>query len=339
MIKDGIKKVVVKESLSQGEMEQIFSQIMNGETTPAQIAAFIVGLRMKGETVDEITGAAKIMREFASKVNVKSAIILDTCGTGGDRKNTINISTLTALVASGAGVTVAKHGNRSVSSKSGSADLLEELGVNLGVDVSVVEKCVNDIGIGFLFAPNLHKAMKYAIGPRREIGVRTIFNILGPLTNPAEATHQLLGIFDRDLCAPIANVLKNLGVKHAVVVHGVDGVDEVSTVAETHVCELKDGEITSYEVTPEQFGIKRTTIESLQISSPAEGAEKALEILDAKKGPMYDAVLLNSAFAIYAADQTVTVEEAMLLAQESLDEGKAKEKLNLLIKYTNENNS
>ncbi|MCP4649902.1 MAG: anthranilate phosphoribosyltransferase [PVC group bacterium] len=339
MIQEGIKKVITKKNLRKEEMQEIFTQIMQGEATPAQIAAFLIGLRMKGETVDEITGAAEVMRKFATHIKVDNPTILDTCGTGGDRKHTFNISTMTAIVASGAGVTVAKHGNRSVSSKSGSADLLEKLGVNLSADVAIVEKCVNEIGIGFLFAPTLHKAMKYAVGPRKEVGVRTIFNILGPLTNPANATNQLLGIFDRTLREPVALVLQKLGLKHALVVHGADGVDEVSTVAETFVCELKDNQLEDYTVKPERFNINRTNIESLQITDAQESASIANKLLDGEKGPIYDAVLLNSAFAIYAADKAPSVDEGIKLAAASLAEGKAKEKLNLLIKYTNENNS
>ncbi len=339
MIKDAIKKVVSGINLSQPEMEEVFNQIMNGEATPAQIAAFITALRLKKETVEEISGAAKVMRKFATKINVKRDIILDTCGTGGDNKHTFNISTLSAIIASGAGITVAKHGNRSVSSKSGSADLLEKLGVNIAVDASVVEKCVNEIGIGFLFAPNLHKAMKYAIGPRREIGIRTVFNILGPLTNPAGATNQLLGVFAADLTEPLAKVLRNLGSKHVLVVHGAKGLDEVSTIAQTKICELKDGKITNYTVTPEQFGLKRAALEDLQISGPEQSVEITLNILNGKKGPIRDAVLLNAAFAIYAADGAKSPTAAIDLATTALNEGRAKEKLDTLIKYTNEVNN
>ena len=339
MIKESIEKIINNENLLQEDMEQVFTQIMQGEATPAQIGAFIVALRMKGETVDEITGAASVMRKFASKIEVFDDVILDTCGTGGDRKHTFNFSTMTALVASAAGITVAKHGNRSVSSNSGSADLLEQLGVNINAEIPIVEKCVNTIGLGFLFAPVFHAAMKHAIGPRREIGVRTIFNLLGPLTNPACASNQLLGVFDEALLKPIANVLKNLGSKHVLVVHGKDGCDEVSSIDETVVCQLKDEVIKTYTVTPEQFGIERAALESLQIDGAAQSAQIAREIISGQTGPIYDAIILNSAFAIYAADKAATIEEGLEIAKECLSSGKVNAKLENLIALTNENNS
>ena len=339
MIKEIIGRLINREDLLQQDMEQVFTQIMQGDATPSQISAFVVALRMKGETVDEITGAANIMREFAAKISVTDPVVLDTCGTGGDRKHTFNISTLTSIVASASGITVAKHGNRSVSSNSGSADLLEKLGVNINADISVVEKCVNTIGIGFLFAPIFHSAMKHAVGPRREIGVRTIFNVLGPLTNPAPATAQLLGVFDSALLEPIAKVLKKLGSKHVLVVHGVDGVDEVSTIDETLVCELNNGTITQYNIIPEHFGIEKSALESLQISGAQQSAQITREILNGETGPIYDAIVLNTAGAIYAADKASSIEAGLVIAKDSLKSGKAKEKLESLIKLTNENNS
>ncbi|MBU4306100.1 MAG: anthranilate phosphoribosyltransferase [Candidatus Omnitrophica bacterium] len=335
MIKECIKKVVEGNNLSQQEMEAVFSEIMSGEATAAQIAAFITALRLKKESIEEITGAAQVMRRFATRINVNKDVILDTCGTGGDCKNTFNISTISAFIASGAGITVAKHGNRSVSSKCGSADLLERLGVNISATPEVIEACINKIGIGFLFAPSLHLAMKYAIGPRKEIGIRTIFNILGPLTNPAQATHQLLGVFDAALTEPIARVLGNLGSKHALVVHGLDGLDEVSTSADTVVSEFKNGTIKNHTVSPEEFGIKRAPLDELQVTDSQENVTITKKILSGEKGPLRNAVLLNAGFAIYAADAAPSIKAAIDKAKMSLDSGRAKEKLRLLIDYTN----
>lgn len=336
MIKDGIKKLMDAHDLTRAQIEAIFTEIMQGEATPAQIASFITALRLKKETVDEITGAAWIMRKFATKIKVNSKIILDTCGTGGSGLHTFNISTLCALVASAAGITVAKHGNRSVSSKCGSADLLEKLGVNISADAAKVEECINKIGMGFLFAPTFHKAMKYAIGPRREIGIRTIFNILGPLTNPAAATHQLLGVYDAKWTEPLARVLGNLGVKHAVIVHAQDGLDEISITGQTTICELKDNQVKKYTVSPDDFNIKQADIKALQINDADEAAVIANKILDGQEtGPLLDAVIVNSAFAIYAADSAKTPQQAMDTARSCISEGKAKEKLQLLIKNTN----
>ncbi len=336
MIKEGIKKLINSENLSTQEIEAVFTEIMQGEATAAQIGSFITALRIKGETIDEITGAAIIMRKFATPVSVKSKIILDTCGTGGSGKHLFNVSTLTALIASAAGVTVAKHGNRSVSSKSGSADLLEKLGVNINAEPVVVEKCINEIGIGFLFAPTFHKAMKFAIGPRKEIGIRTVFNVLGPLTNPASATHQLLGVFDKSLIEPLAKVLGNLGIKHALVVHGADGIDEISISTQTYISEINNGTIKNYTVTPEEFGIERASFEKdTQILDPDQSVKIAKDILSGRKSKMRDTVVLNAAFALYAADFIAAIDEGLTLAKKILDEGKAQGKLNLLIKYSN----
>lgn len=336
MIKDGIKKLINAQNLNQQEMELVFTQIMQGEATPAQIASFITALRVKGATVDEIAGAANIMRKFATRLSIKSEKILDTCGTGGSGKHIFNVSTLVALIASGAQITVAKHGNRSVSSKSGSADLLEKLGVNINAQPAIVEKCINEINIGFLFAPTFHKAMKYAIGPRREIGIRTIFNVLGPLTNPAGATNQLLGTFNRKLTTPLAEVLGKLGLKHAMVVCGADGLDEVSITGETFVSELINAQVKNYIVEPEQFGIKKAKMEKLQIEDAEQSADIAKKVLDGEQCPITDIVLLNAAFAIYVADAAESIKDGLKIAKKSLAEGKAKEKLELLVKYTNE---
>ncbi|RKY36150.1 MAG: anthranilate phosphoribosyltransferase [Candidatus Omnitrophota bacterium] len=334
MIKQGIEKVVSGVDLNEQEVEIIFNEIMSGLATNAQIAAFIIGLRCKGETIDEITGAAKVMRKFAAKINVRDTVILDTCGTGGDNQHTFNISTLAALIVASAGITVAKHGNRSVSSKSGSADLFEKLGVNVAAEIGVVEKCVNEAGIGFLFAQKFHQAMKYAAAPRKEIGVRTIFNVLGPLTNPAGATHQLLGVFAKDLTKVLAGVLKNLGTKHALVVYGLDGLDEISICGETLISELRDGSIQDYIVKPEQFGIKRADIEQLRITDAEHSLKCALDIFNGKQGPLTDAVILNSAFALYAADGAGSVDTALPKIREVLNTGIVKDKLSLLVKYS-----
>ncbi len=335
MIKDGIAKLVKRENLSGEETERIFAQIMRGEATPAQIGSFITALRVKGETVDEITAAARVMRSFATTLDIRRSVILDTCGTGGSGTRRFNVSTIAALLVSGAGVTVAKHGNRSASGTSGSADLLEKLGVNIMAGPAVVEKCINEIGIGFLFAPTFHGAMRHAIGPRKEIGIRTIFNVLGPLTNPAHATHQLLGVFDKELTLPLAQVLANLSVRHAVVVHGADGMDEVSLTAETFVSEFRDGAFRSYTVTPEQFGFKRSSLRELQVNNAEESAATARALFAGDAGPIRDLVLLNSAFALYAADAAATVEDGLQTAKKSLSSGAGKQKLDRLIEYTN----
>ena len=273
MIKEAIEKAVQKTDLREVEMMSTMDEIMEGIATQAQIASLITALRMKGETVEEVTGAARIMRQKATHVNACSSTIVDTCGTGGDRLNTFNISTTAAFVAAAAGLTVAKHGNRAVSSGCGSADVLEALGVNISADQEIVEECIQQIGIGFLFAPKLHGAMKYAIGPRREIGIRTIFNMLGPLTNPAGATAQLLGVYDTTLTEMFADVLKNMGTKRAFVVHGLDGLDEVSITGETRVAELKGGIIRTYNINPVDYFGKTDTLESIRGGDPAFNAQ------------------------------------------------------------------
>ncbi len=274
-IREAIEKLVNRIDLSEAETIDVMNQIMTGEATPLQVAAFLTALRMKGESVGEITGAARVMREKAHRVNVGAKTVLDTCGTGGDQKGTFNISTTTAFVLAGAGVNVAKHGNRSVSSQSGSADVLGALGVKVDAPKERVEQCIAKIGIGFLFAPLLHEAMKYAVQPRRDIGIRTIFNILGPLTNPAMATHQLIGIYSGEMVGMIAQVLKNLGSARAMVVHGLEGLDEISLCGPTKVAELRDGAVKEYAVEPEQFGLKRCRLEeSARRQSRAERADR-----------------------------------------------------------------
>lgn len=334
MIKDAIDKVVSGIDLSEAEMIGTMNEIMGGDATPAQVGSFITALRMKGETVDEITGAVRVMREKAVHIKTRSRVIVDTCGTGGDGTHTFNISTVAAFVVAGAGLTVAKHGNRSVSSKSGSADVLKRLGINIEVGVERVEKCLDEIGIGFLFAPMLHNAMKYAIAPRREIGIRTIFNILGPLTNPAGATSQVIGVYDRKLVEPLAEVLHNLGSKHVFVVHGNDGLDEITLTDKTVIAELRDGRIEGYEISPEDVGLNRCRIEDLKGNDPEENARITEEILEGKGGAKGDIVLLNASAAIVAGGKANTLKEGLVTAAESIDSGTALEKLRLLREFT-----
>jgi anthranilate phosphoribosyltransferase len=334
-IRQAIDKLVNRIDLSEAETIEVMNQIMTGEATPLQVAAFLTALRMKGETVDEITGAARVMREKAHRVNVGGNTVLDTCGTGGDQKGTFNISTTSAFVLAGAGVRVAKHGNRSVSSQSGSADVLGALGVKVDAPKETVERCIAEIGIGFLFAPLLHEAMKYAVQPRRDIGIRTIFNILGPLTNPAMASHQLLGIYSGDLVAVIGRVLKNLGSVRAMVVHGVEGLDEISLCGPTQVAELRDGAVKEYTVEPEQFGLQRCRLEDLHGGHAEQSALIVRGILDGNKGPARDVVLLNSGAALYVSGKASTIADGIRLAAESIDGAKARRKLEQLVELTN----
>jgi anthranilate phosphoribosyltransferase len=352
MIKETIQKVVNRENLSEKEMIEVMTEIMTGEATEAQIASFLTALRMKGETVEEITAAAKVLRQFVTPVkltkgqlinldrddiNIDYETIVDTCGTGGDGTKTFNISTATAFVVAGCGVFVAKHGNRSVSSVCGSADVVEQLGIKLDITKEQAEKCLSEIGIVFLFAPVWHTAMKYAIGPRRQIGIRTIFNVIGPLTNPAYANAQVLGVYSENLVRPIAEVLRNLGIKHGFVVYGKDTMDEISVTDETIVAEIKNDNIDVYCITPEKFGIKRANISELRGGDAKQNAQIILDILSGKeKGAKRDVVVLNSAFALVAAGKAKDVNEGIKLANESIDKGYALDKLELLKKYTNE---
>ena len=334
-IREAIEKLVHRVNLSEAETISVMNEIMNGEATPLQVAAFLTALRMKGETVEEITGAARVMREKARRVNVQAKIVLDTCGTGGDQKGTFNISTTCAFVAAGAGVHVAKHGNRSVSSQSGSADVLSVLGVKVDASRERVQGCIDKIGIGFLFAPLLHEAMKYAVQPRRDIGIRTIFNLLGPLTNPAMATHQLMGLYSGELIATIAHVLKNLGSVRAMVVHGIEGLDEISLCGPTRVAELRDGVVTEYVIEPEAVGLKACGMEDLRGGSPEESAAIVRAVLQGRKGAMRDVVLFNSGAALYVSGAAASLEEGIRLAAESIDSGKAQSKLEALVELTN----
>ena len=330
-----IKAVTERRDLSADEMQQVMRTIMTGEATQAQIGGFLIGLRMKGETVDEIAAAAAVMRELASGVKVAGDHVVDTCGTGGDAASTFNISTTSAFVVAAAGGTVAKHGNRSISSKSGSADVLEAAGVNLNITPEQVGKCVEQVGVGFMFAPAHHSAMKHAIGPRREMGVRTIFNVLGPLTNPAGAPNQVLGVFSKALVEPIAQVLGKLGSDHVLVVHSEDGMDEISIGAPTFVAELKGGKVDTYTIQPEDFGMQRTAISALAV----DGAEASLavvkSVLSGEAGPASDIVALNAGAAIYAAGLADSLATGIKKAQQVLTSGAGAAKLEELVKLSN----
>ncbi|MFC1868097.1 anthranilate phosphoribosyltransferase [Thermodesulfobacteriota bacterium] len=348
MIKRLISKVVRGEDLTESEMEKAMDEIMSGEATPAQIGSFITGLRLKGETVDEITGAARTMRAKATKIkvnhefinidrddiNTDDETILDIVGTGGDGTRTFNVSTTTAFVAAGAGVTVAKHGNRAVSSMCGSADVLENLGVNLGISSSDVERCVNEIGIGFLFAPIFHGAMKHAAGPRREIGIRTIFNLLGPVTNPAGASALVLGVYELGLTDKIALVLKKLGTREAFVVCGEGTFDEISICGPTRVSHLKDGQVDTFQITPEDYGFKRAALEDIVGGDAKENANIVRNILSGEKGPKRDMVLLNASAAFIATGRAGDFMEGIEIGKETIDSGKALEKLDKLVEFT-----
>jgi len=334
-IQQAIRTITSGIHLTVEQSVEVFDEIMTGKTTDAQIAAFIVALRMKGETADEITGAVTVMRRKAVNVLPRDVShVVDTCGTGGDGAGTFNISTAAAFVAAAAGATVAKHGGRNVSSVCGSADVLEALGVTITVSPDTMKECLDEIGIGFLFAPSLHAAMKYAIGPRKEIGIRTVFNILGPLTNPARASTQLLGVFSAEMTETLATVLCNLGSRKAYVVHGTDKLDEISICAETRIAELSNGAVRSYTVSPEDFGFQRATHADIEGGSPPHNAEIVRGIFDGKKGPPRDIVTLNAAFALAAAGVVATPQEGIHRACEAIDSGAAKEKLRLLVEKT-----
>jgi len=326
-----ISAVIDHRDLTAAEMQSVMHRIMSGEATPAQIGGFLVGLRMKGETVEEIAAAAAVMRELSTKVNVSGPHLVDTCGTGGDGVKTFNISTASAFVVAGAGGKVAKHGNRSISSKSGSADVLEAAGVNLDLSPEQVAQCINQVGVGFMFAPKHHSAMKHAIGPRREMGVRTIFNVLGPLTNPAGAPSQVVGVFSNKWVEPLAKVLARLGSHHVMVVHAEDGMDEISIAAPTFVAEVKQGKLQTYMVTPEQFGIPRGDVSQLVVEDAAQSLVLMRQVFDNTPGPARDIVSLNAGAAIYVAGLSNTLEAGVKLAQETITSGVAREKFDALI--------
>jgi len=346
MLKEAIFKVVGRQDLTEEEMTRAMDIIMTGEATEAQIGAFITGLRMKGETVTEITAAAKVMRAKATRIpmgdnlvdldrdeiNVDRETVVDTCGTGGDATHTFNVSTITAFVVAGGGLRVAKHGNRAVSSRCGSADVIEALGINLALTPEQVAQCVKEVGIGFLFAPQLHGAMRYAIGPRREIGIRTIFNILGPLTNPGGANVQVLGVYDAGLTEPLAQVLGRLGCRSAFVVFGEGSFDEISIVGPTRVSQLQDGRVRTYTIAPEDFGLKRAALEEIKGGDVFENARIVRQVLQGGGGPKEDMVALNAAAVFIAAGLCQDFPGGIALARESIQSGKALAKLEALIK-------
>lgn len=335
-IRSAIAAIIERQDLTANEMHDVMHGIMTGDATPAQIGGFLIGLRMKGETVDEIAAAASVMRQLSSKVEISQENLVDTCGTGGDGGKLFNVSTAAAFVVAAAGGRVAKHGSRSVSSKSGSADLLEQAGVNLNLTPEQVSRCVDEVGLGFMFAPNHHAAMKHAIGPRREMATRTIFNLLGPLTNPAGAKRQVMGVFAKEWVRPMADVLQQLGSEHVMVVHSHDGLDEISIAAPTYVAELKNGVISEYEIVPEDYAIPRQSIDSLQ----AEDAAASLVLVKTalagkgKDNPARDIVALNAGAAIYVAGVADTLAEGIVMAEDVIGGGLATEKLSALASFT-----
>lgn len=326
--------IITGRNLTHEEMVSVMNKIMTGQASPAQIAALLIGLRIKGETVEEITAAARVMRKLAAKIKVKGSHTVDTCGTGGDNTNTFNISTASAFVVAAAGGKVAKHGNRSVSSQCGSADVLEAAGVKLELTAEQITRCIEELGVGFLFAPQHHEAMKYTMALRREIGVRTLFNLLGPLTNPANLPNQVVGVSSLKWLDPFALALQHLGSQHVLVVHAEDGLDEISIGAATQIAELKNGTVINYTITPEQFGFKRTSISYLAVNNIQESLNTLHAVLANQPGPARDIVALNAGAAIYAANLTSTLEAGVEKALQALCEGKAQEKLAALIEFT-----
>ena len=335
-ISKAIKAVISKQNLNESEMHDVMNSIMTGQTTDAQIGAFLVGLSMKGETIEEITASAKVMRALATSVELSSNdYLVDTCGTGGDGLGLFNISTASAFVVAAAGGKVAKHGNRSISSKSGSADVLEAAGINLNISPELISQCIEEIGLGFMFAPAHHSAMKHAIGPRKELAVRTIFNVLGPLTNPAKAPNQIMGVYDKSLVEPIANVLKGLNSRHVMVVHSEDGLDEFSIANTTYVAELKDNNISTYTIHPRDFGLEEGNLDSIK----AENAEQSLALINeafsGKKGVARDIIALNAGAAIYVSGLVSSFDEGVTKANQILSDGSAQDKLDAYILASN----
>ncbi|MEO6308894.1 MAG: anthranilate phosphoribosyltransferase [Nitrospiraceae bacterium] len=335
MIKDAIAKLADRSSLTEQEAESVMLEIMEGAATQAQIAAYLMGLRLKGETVEEIAGSVRAMQAKAVRIAIGDPLVVDTCGTGGDGAHTFNISTTAALVLAGAGLTVAKHGNRSVSSKSGSADVLSALGVKIDLPTERVADCINEVGIGFLFAPLYHGAMKHCAGPRQEMGIRTILNVLGPLTNPAGATIQVLGVYEGRLTSLLGKVLMHLGSQHCYVVHGMDGLDEITLTTKTQISEAKGGVLSNYLLSPEEFGLALVPAKQLTGGTPQENAAMTRDILQGRKGPKRDIVCLNAAPALVAGRKAATLQEGFLLAGQVIDSGAAAEKMARLIACTN----
>jgi len=334
-MQSAIKAVTEKQNLSREQMAEVMSLIMTGQATDSQIGGFLIGLRMKGETVDEVAAAASVMRELSTKVSAPSEYLVDTCGTGGDSSGSFNISTASVFVAAAAGANVAKHGNRSVSSKSGSADVLETAGVNLNITAEQVADCIKDVGAGFLFAIKHHGAMKHAIGPRKEMGVRTIFNVLGPLTNPASAPNQVIGVFSKDWLEPLAEVLKQLGSRHVMIVHADDGMDEISIASATSVAELKDGEIKTYTIEPEDFAMKKADLSEIKAADSADSLQIIKSVFDNNEGAAKDIVSLNAGAAIYVSGLAASLAQGIDMAKSAIADGKAKNKFESLVEYTN----
>ena len=338
-IQQALSHITKNIHLTQPQMEDVMRSIMQGEATDAQIGALMMGLRLKGESIDEITAAARIMREFAIKIDAGDIPhLVDIVGTGGDGQNLFNVSTASSFVIAAAGATIAKHGNRGVSSKSGSSDVLEQIGIHLDLDMQQTERCIREIGIGFLYAPNHHKAMRYAVAPRRELGIRSIFNLLGPLTNPAGVKRLVVGVFSDELCRPIAEVLKQLGAEHVLVVHSKDGLDEISLASATTIAELKDGEVTEWTLTPDDMGIPSQTLTGLVVNSAEESAKLIKDALGQKKSEIGEKaanmIALNAGAGIYVAGLTKTFKQAVELAQDILYGGQAMEKLSVLSEFT-----
>lgn len=334
MLKEAIKILGEKKDLTREEMRLSMEEIMTGKAQEHEIESFLLSLKTKGESIDEITGAALTMRKFVKRINAPAGVVVDMCGTGGDNSHTFNISTIAAFVVAGAGIRVAKHGNRSVSSSCGSADVLEALGVNLSIKEEKIEEALEKIGIAFLFAPRLHPAMKHAMGVRKRLKTRTIFNILGPLTNPAFVNHQIMGVFSKELVRPLTHVLANLGLKHAMVVHGEDGMDEITTTTETFICEYRDKNFRSFMFKPDKYGIPKCELKDLEGADVDTNAEIALEIFKGRSGPKRDIVLINAAVAIYVADAAHSIEKGLEMARNCLDSGKALQKLEMLKEFT-----
>lgn len=332
---EALHRIIAHQNLKHDEMVSLMRQIMQGEISPVLIAGIIIGLRVKNETIEEIAAAAKVMRELAISVEVpEQTHLVDTCGTGGDAAHTFNISTASAFVAAAAGARVAKHGGRSVSSKSGSADVLEALGVNLNQTPQQVARSIQDIGVGFMFAPHYHAAMKHAAPVRRELGIKTLFNILGPLTNPAHAKRQVLGVFNAELVETLAHVLQQLGSQHVLIVHGKDGLDEISISGETHVGELKNGKVTTYTIRPEDFRLKVAAIEAIQVTDSEQAKKMLMSVLQNIPGPARDIVLLNAGAAIYAAGLAGTLDDGVNAARQAIENGAALKKLQQLVEFT-----
>jgi len=338
-IQQALNHITKNIHLTQPQMEEIMRSIMQGEATEAQIGALMMGLRMKGESIDEMTAAARVMREFAIKIDVSDINhLVDIVGTGGDGQNLFNVSTASSFVIAAAGATIAKHGNRGVSSKSGSSDLLEQAGIHLDLDMQQTERCIREMGVGFLFAPNHHKAMKYAAGPRRELGIRSIFNLLGPLTNPAGVKRFVIGVFSDELCRPIAEVMKQLGAEHVMVVHSRDGLDEISLAAPTAIAELKDGEITEWTLNPEDVGIESQTLNGLVVADAAASLKLIKDALGKNKSDIGEKaanmIALNAGAGIYVSGITKTYAQAVTFAQDIIYGGQALEKMSVLAEFT-----